>query len=386
MASAISSLLSAALFKACESRQSACIAAFDRAGIDGLLVSNEKDIRYLTGFVGHESLAVVARDGTIIVSDSRYDEYLETWRAAGSTAVVMGIRHRLLHAVREICKARSIKRLGIQADFITVTGRVKLTSEVSDVQVVDTDGLVGRLRMRKDAYELALIERAADIQQQALIAALGHLSPGMVEREFSAVLEYEMKMRGASESAFQPIIAAGANSSIMHHSTGETPIREGVLLVDWGANVEGLNADLTRTFGIGSMPAQLREMYSVVLEAQLAAIDAIAPGKICAEIDAVARTVITRAGYGQYFGHGLGHGLGMDVHESPYFNSLQTDVTLEPGVVMTVEPGIYIPGVGGIRIEDNIVVTEDGCRLLSNVGKDLDSAIIGEKPAAMARA
>jgi Xaa-Pro aminopeptidase len=298
----------------------------------------------------------------------------------------MGIRHRLLQAVREICKARSIKRLGIQADFMTVTGRVKLTSEVSDAQVVDTDGLVGRLRMRKDAYELALIERAADIQQQALIAALGHLSPGMVEREFSAVLEYEMKMRGASESAFQPIIAAGANSSIMHQSTGETPIREGVLLVDWGANVEGLNADLTRTFGIGSMSAQLREMYSVVLEAQLAAIDAIAPGKICAEIDAVARTVITRAGYGQYFGHGLGHGLGMDVHESPYFNSLQTDVTLEPGVVMTVEPGIYIPGVGGIRIEDNIVVTEDGCRLLSNVGKDLDSAIIGEKPAAMARA
>jgi Xaa-Pro aminopeptidase len=379
-------MLPAALSKACERRQSACIAAFDRAGIDGLLVSNEKDIRYLTGFVGHESLAVLARDGTIIVSDSRYDEYLEPWRAAGSTAVVMGIRHRLLDAVREICIGRSIKRLGVQADYMTVTGREKLVGEVSDAQVVDTEGLVGRLRMRKDAYELALIERAADIQQRALTAALGQLSPGMVEREFSALLEYEMKMRGASESAFQPIVAAGANSSIMHHSTGETPIREGVLLVDWGANVEGLNADLTRTFGIGSMSAQLREMYSVVLEAQLAAIDAIAPGKICAEIDAVARTVITRAGYGQYFGHGLGHGLGMDVHESPYFNSLQTDVTLEPGVVMTVEPGIYIPGVGGIRIEDNIVVTEDGCRLLSNVGKDLDSAIIGEKPAAMARA
>jgi Xaa-Pro aminopeptidase len=350
-----------------------------------LLVSNEKDIRYLTGFVGHESLAILARDGAIIVSDSRYDEYLEPWRAAGSTAVVMGIRHRLLDAVREICIGRSIKRLGVQADYMTVTGREKLVGEVSDALVVDTEGLVGRLRMRKDAYELALIERAADIQQRALTAALGQLSPGMVEREFSALLEYEMKMRGASESAFQPIIAAGANSSIMHHSTGETPIREGVLLVDWGANVDGLNADLTRTFGIGSMPPKLREMYSVVLEAQLAAIDAIAPGRICAEIDVVARTVITRAGFGQYFGHGLGHGLGMDVHESPYFNSLQTDVALEPGVVMTVEPGIYIPGVGGIRIEDNIVVTDDGCRLLSNLGKDLDSAIIGEKPASMAR-
>lgn len=378
-----STLLPPTLAKACERRQKACIGTFANASVDALLVSNEKDIRYLTGFVGHESLAMVIGDGALIISDSRYDEYLQPWREIGTAKVVMGVRHRLHDAVRETCRQRSIRRLGIQAEYMSVTGREKVIADLPGVNIVNTAGMVGGLRMKKDALEISLIERAADIQQQALTATLGQLTPGMREREFSALLEYEMKMRGAAESAFTPIIAAGANSSIIHHSTGEAPIREGVLLIDWGANVDGCNADLTRTFGIGSMPAKLREVYPIVLEAQLAAIDAIAPGKVCAEIDAVARNVITKAGFGQYFGHGLGHGLGMDVHETPYFNNLQTDVALEPGVVMTVEPGVYLPGVGGVRIEDNIVVTDDGCRVLSNYPKDLESATIGARSPAM---
>ncbi|MCA9784851.1 MAG: M24 family metallopeptidase, partial [Candidatus Cloacimonetes bacterium] len=159
-------------------------------------------------------------------------------------------------------------------------------------------------------------------------------------------------------------------------TTGDAPLEPGVVLFDWGATVAGYNSDMTRTVGLGRLPEKIREIYAIVLDAQLAAIDAIAPGLTCASIDAVARHVITRAGYGEYFGHGLGHGLGLEVHEGPYFNNLSTDIRLEPGMVMTVEPGIYLPGDGGVRIEDDIVVTESGCRLLSDYSKRLDEAII----------
>jgi Xaa-Pro aminopeptidase len=238
--------------------------------------------------------------------------------------------------------------------------------------------------MRKDALEIATIERAIVFAQEGLAAALDRLEPNMTENQFSAVLEFEMKWRGAA-GGFTPIIGSGANSSIIHHSTGHSVIREGVLLIDWGCSVDGYNSDLTRTFGIGSLSPKLREVYRIVLEGQLKAIDAIKPGMTCAEIDAVARKSITDAGYGEQFGHGLGHGLGMDVHEGPYFNNLSTDVRLEPGMVMTVEPGVYLPGVGGVRVEDNIVVTDGGCRVLSNYPKGLDSAIMGAPQIAGAR-
>lgn len=354
-----------------------------KASVDALLISAEKDIQYLTGFVGHESLAMVTMSGSLIISDSRYDEYLQPWRDAKSSEIVMGIRHRLNDSVREICDRLKIKRLGVQADQITVAGRAAVAAKVGDARLTDTNGLVSSLRMKKDATEIALIEKAIDVAQQALTAALDRLEPGMSENQFAATLEYEMKWRGANGPGFTPIIGSATNSSIIHHSTGPTIIRDGVLLVDWGCNVDGYNSDLTRTFGLGQMPAKLKEAYRVVLDAQLAAIAAIKPGKMCAEIDAVARKVIADAGLGQYFGHGLGHGLGMDVHEGPYFNNLSTDVPVEPGLVMTVEPGVYIPGVGGVRVEDDVVVTDSGCRVLSNYPKDPDSSIIDARlPAA----
>jgi Xaa-Pro aminopeptidase len=267
----------------------------------------------------------------------------------------------------------------VQADQITVAGRAAVVAKVGDERVVDTNGLAASLRMRKDAMEVAMIEKAIDVAQHGLAAAIERLEPGMSENQFSAVLEYEMKWRGANGAGFTPIIGSGSNSSIIHHSTGHTPIHEGVLLIDWGCVVDGYNSDLTRTFGVGHMPAKLREAYRVVLDAQLAAIDAIRPGTMCAEIDAVARKIITDAGLGQYFGHGLGHGLGMDVHEGPYFNSLSTDVPVEAGLVMTVEPGVYIPGLGGVRVEDDVLVTDGGCRVLSNYPKEPDSTILDSR-------
>jgi len=376
MSDASLQLLPPAAVAACKSRQQRLQKALVAQDLDALLLSAEKDIQYLTGFVGHESLAMVTRSSAVIISDSRYDEYLQPWRDENAAEVIMGTRHRLFDTVKSLFGDGQMKRLGIQAEHMTIAARHKLAGILGESSLADTVDLVNALRVKKDALEVSLIEKAASIQQEALTAALGQLTLGMTELEFSALLEFEMKSRGAAGAGFTPIIGAGPNSSIMHHTTGSTPIQEGVLLIDWGATVDGYNADLTRTYGIGEMPAKIREFYAIVLEAQLAAIDAIAPGKVCADIDAVARRIITKAGYGKEFGHGLGHGLGMDVHENPYFNNLQTDVRLEPGMVMTVEPGIYVPGVGGVRIEDDVLITETGCRLLSDYPKDLPSSVI----------
>lgn len=380
-----STLLPSAVIEACRSRVERLQAELALQELDALLISAEKDIQYLTGFVGHESLAMVDSTGAIILSDSRYDEYLQPWRDAQWCQIVMGTRHQLFTSVKDVCHQAKITRLGVQAEHITVAGRSQLSTIVGADRVLDTSGFVSSLRMRKDNTEIAALEKAIEIAQLALTAALDRLEVGMSENQFSAVLEFEMKWRGASGAGFTPIIGTGANSSIIHHSTGHTAIGEGVLLVDWGCVVDGYNSDLTRTFGIGYWPAKLKEAYQIVLDAQRAAIDAIRPGRSCAEIDAVARKIITDAGLGQYFGHGLGHGLGMDVHEGPYFNSLSTDVEVVSGLVMTVEPGVYIPGLGGVRVEDDVLVTDTGCRVLSSYPKELDKTIIDVREAADAQ-
>jgi Xaa-Pro aminopeptidase len=358
--------------------QDACLARLDRvrdaivaAEIDALLVSNEIDIRYLTGFVGHDSLLVVFTDGAATISDTRYDEFLDPWRGSDLTEVFMGTRHRLPATLADLCEKAGVSRLGIQAEHVTLQQRAAFAEAVGEQAIVETSGILRLLRMRKDELEIQAIRRAVDIQQRALDAALERLEAGMTELQFCATLEYEMKMRGAFGPSFDPIIATGANSSVIHYMTGDAPIQPGVLLIDWGAKVDGYSSDMTRTIGIGHMPEKIQDIYRIVLDAQLAAIDACAPGRFCAEIDAVARTIITDAGYGEYFSHGLGHGLGMDTHESPYFNSLQTDIVLEPGMVMTVEPGIYLPGIGGVRIEDDVLITESGSEVLGNWPKEL---------------
>jgi Xaa-Pro aminopeptidase len=370
----MSEVLSAETIEACGRRIGSLRAGLESTGVDGLLVAAPTDIQYLTGFHGDDSVLLVDGDGVSIISDSRYGEFLEPWEHAPGVAIVMGIRHRLEDAVADLCRQRSIGRLGIQAERTTVTGRRRLVETLSGIGIVDTEHLVPVLRRTKDALEIAAIERAAGIQEAALTAALEHLRVGMTELEFAARIEFEMKSRGATGASFAPIVATGPNSSVIHHSTGATPIAPGTLLVDWGAAADGYCSDLTRTFAFGTMPDAIRAVYPIVLEAQQAAIQACAPGRTCAEIDAVARGIITDAGHGEHFGHGLGHGLGIEVHESPYFNDLETDTLLEPGMVMTVEPGIYLPGIGGVRIEDDVLITPDGARVLSHWPRDLESA------------
>ncbi len=352
---------------------------FERAGVDALLVQQPKDIRYLTGFIGDDSLLVVARAGPpAVITDARHDTMLEPWRRSGALEVVLGTRHKLEGTAKTVCEARRIERLGVQAEYLTIAARRRLEGALGAVKIVETEGMVGALRMIKDAVEIAAIERAIAIHEAACRAAIGGLSPGATELELCAAIEYEMKMRGASGPSFSTCIAAGAHSAIIHYLTSHTVrIQPGPLLVDWGAVVDGYCSDITRTFSVGAPAPRMRELYDIVLEAQLAAIDAIRPGRACAEIDSVARDIITAAGYGEQFAHGLGHGIGLDIHEPPFFNQQSTPETvLVPGMVMTVEPGIYLPEVGGVRIEDDILVTDGGCRVLTGFPKQPSDAVI----------
>jgi len=237
------------------------------------------------------------------------------------------------------------------------------------------DGLLMQ-RAVKTPEEVSLIRKALAIQQEAFKRTCRFIKPGRSEVEVAAYLEYEMRKLGADGPSFNTIIAADANASLPHAIPGKKKIRKGgIVLIDWGAKYGGYCSDLTRVVGVGAMSRKMREVYQVVLDAQMAAIDAIAPGKKLADIDKVARDIITRAGYGKAFGHSLGHGIGLDIHEQPTLASRSVG-ELQPGHIVTVEPGIYLPGVGGVRIEDDVLVTPRGGQVLSSLPKSLESAMI----------
>lgn len=363
-------------FTTCGRRQIRLRQALSQQKLDALLVSNPKDIHYLTNFIGDDSLLLVSANNASIITDARYDEFLEPWRGSSVAQVVMGTRHKLDEAVNRECKSQAIATLGIQAEYLTVASLSKFQTTLKSLRIENAVGLVGKLRMIKDESEIDTIIKAGALQCEALNAAIAQLELSMTEREFAGLIEYEMKRRGASGPSFDTTVSAGPNSSIIHCISGSTPICQGTLLIDWGAVLDCYCSDMTRTFAIGKFPKKVGEIYDIVLLAQQSAIDACAPGKTCAQIDGVARSIIEVAGYGEYFGHGLGHGLGLDVHEDPYLNQLGGDIVLEPGMVVTVEPGIYLPGIGGVRIEDDIAITNTGHRVLTDYPKDLNEMII----------
>lgn len=344
-------------------------------GIEALLVTNPRDIRYLTGFVGDDSWALVPLKGgpVTIISDSRFEEQID--REAPQAKALMR-KGSLSEAVAKMAPKTKLRRIGLQPEYVSVRQHKALSQALgaSRVKAVE-DGLINQ-RAIKDAGEIANIRKALAIQQQAFQRVTREIRPGDTERAVAAKLEYVMRSLGADGPSFNTIIAAGANASLPHAIPGSSKIkRGGIVLIDWGAKFSGYCSDLTRVIALGKMPAKMREVYKIVLDAQLAAIDAIAPGKKLKDIDKVARDIITKAGYGDRFGHGLGHGIGLDIHEQPSL-SWRTEDVLEVGQVVTVEPGIYLPGVGGVRIEDDVLVTRTGRDVLSDLPKGLESAIM----------
>lgn len=351
-------------------------AAMGPLAIDHLLVTDPTDVGYLTGFLGGDSYLLVGGAKATIISDFRYQEELE--EVKGVAEVYIRTKG-LVEASAEVVKAQGFSRLGIQGESITIGTRDSLGALLGLERLVTTKGLVGTLRRVKDDSEVALIRKAIRIQEEALEAVLPLVRKRMkkdketTELDVAAMLEMEMRVRGSTGPSFSTIIAAKANGSLPHYRAGKVKLAKNKpVLIDWGATWRGYRGDMTRTFSIGKWPSVIQEIYGIVLEAHELAAAALAPGKTTLEIDAVARGHIKSKGYGDQFGHGLGHGLGMNGHEDPRLNPLFAPMTLEAGNVVTIEPGIYLPGVGGVRIEDDFLVTENGPVNLCSLPKDLE--------------
>ena len=283
----------------------------------------------------------------------------------------------LIELLSRFLKKAKINDIAFEATAVTKATFDQLSSKMPQVDLVSTYGIVESLRMIKDKQEIDAIRKSIRVNERTFEVIRSQLTGDQTEREVGFNLEHQMRQFGATGCCFEPIVAVGANAALPHATPGDTRIGQNpILLIDWGSQVDHYASDLTRALWIGpKISAKFRKVYDTVLSAQLAAINAIRPGAITSDIDGIARKVIEDAGFGKRFTHSLGHGMGLDVHEGPGLRSNQ-DTELKTGMVVTVEPGIYIPNWGGIRIEDDILVTADGCEVLSELPKQLDKCIV----------
>lgn len=324
---------------------------------------------YLSGFRGSTSALIISATQARLIFDFRYREVAET--------TVQGFDLEECNTGLEKCTAERMTEMGLHAiafdsNVLSVEQHVLLASHAKTLDWFPLPKILSNLRQVKDESEIAKVQAANDLAEGVLADLLPTLKEGILEREFAAQMEFEFKRRGATGSSFSPIVLFGARSSLPHGVPGDTPLRRGdVVLLDFGCIKDSYCSDLTRTYAFGTIPGEwFSEIYAVTLRAQLAALEALRPGARCVDVDAVARNIITEAGFGEFFGHGLGHGVGLEIHEGPRLNRL-TETPLAPGMIVTVEPGIYLPGKGGVRIEDIVAVTPGGCRVLSRTPKEL---------------
>ena len=343
------------------------------AKADTLLVKNEADYFYLTGFTGADSAAMITPRDVHILTDGRFLEEIKHEVAWAKVRVRKG---GLNEEIGKTCTELELKRLAIQPEHVTLADQIDIKKRAKGARFVSAPPILSQMRRLKDEDELAAIGRAIRVAEDGFRAMRETVQVGQTELEIAARLEYEMKRRGASGPAFNTICAEGPNAAMPHAVPGKRKIKKGSsVLIDWGARVGGYNSDLTRVLFVGSIPPKIGEIYRVTLEAQLAAIASIDPGRRMCDVDDVARKIITDAGFGEQFTHGLGHGLGLEVHEAPSL-SWRSNEELVAGMVVTVEPGIYLPGIGGVRIEDDVLVTPRGRRVLTHLATSLEAAVI----------
>jgi len=349
-------------------------AVLDGAGCDALLVTHLTNIRYLTGFTGSAAFLLVCPDSLTFVTDGRYEEQAagQLGTAGVEADIVIGRTSALQREALAELAARSA-RLGLEAEHVSWADQSRYAAEwFPGNALVASAGLVEALRIVKDAGEVARIEAACAIADAALAVVAPQLQDGPTEASFALELDTEMRRQGADDLSFETIVAAGPNGSRPHHTPSQRPIERGDLVViDFGALVDGYHSDMTRTIAVGGAEAlddTQSRMVAVVRESQAAGVAAVRAGASTRAVDAACRDVIVAAGWGDAFVHGTGHGVGLDIHEEPRV-SWAADATLAPGHVVTVEPGVYLPGHGGVRIEDTVVVTESGCRTLTRAPK-----------------
>jgi Xaa-Pro aminopeptidase len=334
--------------------------------VDALLVSAEPNVRWLTGFTG-EGLLVLDAEGPLLCTDSRYA--VQAGEEAPGLEFVADSGH--LDQAIERLGGSLPDRLGFEASALPYSGYQRLDEGLDGVELTPLEDRIKRLRVVKDAEEVALIRRAASIADAAFAELRAGIEPGLSEREAAEELRRLMVLGGAEKPSFDVIFAAGPNGAKPHARPGERVVAEGDLIViDWGAVVDGYCSDCTRTVIVGEPDERRREVWTAVREAQMAAIEGLRPGMEGREVDAIARALLGERGYAQYFGHGLGHGVGLEVHELPRL-SQKSEETLEAGMVVTVEPGVYIEGWGGVRLEELVLVTDGGAELITSAPYDL---------------
>ncbi len=344
-----------------------------RKHLDGFLVTNRVDQYYLTGFDGEDGGVLVLPRQVYLLTDGRFAEEA---RLHAPWARAMIRNQALATAVGTVVRRHRLSRLGLDPAHTSMNMHTSLLKACRPTRLTPAARLLEEMRLIKDPLEVHLIERAIEVAQEAFRAVLRRIRVGMSERELAAELLHEMLRRGASDASFPIIVAEGPASSLPHARAGNRRIRVGsAVLIDWGATVEHYRSDLTRMVFIRKIPPRFRRMYQNVLAAQAAGIEAIRPGASFAHVDAQARRVLKLKGMDKAFSHSLGHGIGLDIHEAPRLSGKSKGV-LKPGMVVTAEPGVYYPGVGGVRIEDDVLVTETGHRVLSHLPKDLDAMVV----------
>ena len=343
----------------------------DRA--DALLILSETSVRYLTGFRGDSSALILLNDRAILVSDGRYTTQIAE-ECSGLDVHIRSVGTLLNAAIADVVGKLGIRSLAFESAIMTVADFEELREKLPSLEMTGVKGRVEVLRAVKDEDEIAAIRASIGMAERAFAMLREGLRPGESEKEVADALEEHLRRAGAESAAFAPIVAVGERSALPHAKPSpDVKLGDGdFVLVDWGANGCSYRSDLTRVLATGKVTSKFETLYQTALAAQERGIAAIRPGAVAQDVDAEARSVIEDAGFGPFFQHGLGHGLGMEIHEAPWFRK-GSQTVLKPGMVVTVEPGIYLPGWGGIRIEDDVLVTPDGREVLTQVPRSLES-------------
>ena len=348
--------------------------------LDALLLTHPPDLAYLTNFTGDDSVGLVTEKEFYLVTDFRYREQADL--EAGWLKINMR-EGKMADALAKTIADAKVQRIGFEANFTTfgqvdaADRAIREAANGKKVELVPLEDVMVNIRKVKDDHEIDLVRKSVALAEEAFQAIKDEIKVGQSESYLAGLLIFELRSRGASDASFPPIVAAAANSSLPHYRPGDALVqKDQSLLFDWGALYKGYCSDMTRTFIVGRAGPRIKQIYRVVYEAQMSAIKFLRPGVTTMQADRVARDVIEKAGFKDFFGHGLGHGIGRDIHELPTMRHTGGEEELRPGMIVTVEPGIYLPGEGGVRIEDDVLITHSGCEVLSSMEKTFEGCHI----------
>ncbi|MBO2535024.1 M24 family metallopeptidase [Rummeliibacillus suwonensis] len=341
--------------------------ALQTQNLDALLITNGYNRRYMTGFTGTTGVAIVSQNDAVFITDFRYTE--QAGQQVKDYRIVENKR-TIMEEIANQVKWMGIKTLGFEKDTVSYS-MFEIYSKLISAELVGVSGIIENIRLIKTPEEIKIIKVACDIVDATFEHIIQFIQPGKTELEVSNEMEFFMRKLGATSSSFDTIVASGLRSALPHGVATDKIIEKGDLVtLDYGALYNGYISDTTRTVAVGEPTAKLKEIYQIVLDAQLLGLEKLKPGMTGIEADAVARDYIKKHGYGDAFGHSTGHGIGLEVHEGPAL-SMRSSVVLEPGMVVTCEPGIYLPGIGGVRIEDDTLITATGNEKLTHAPKEL---------------